>query len=415
QDAFGNTDTDSTASVTLSVNSNPGTLSGTNPVSAGAGVAAFSDISLDKIGTGCTFDAASGGLTTGTSNTFNITTTAPGLDNSGTPSLTGITEDIADGSNTGTLVSAIITSLGGTGITESDSGQGQGFAVTAVDNTNGNWQFDPAGGTSWTDFSVSLPSDSSATLLEPTANIRFVPNADYNGAPNITFRAWDQTLGANGDIGVNVSANGGATPYSSAAETASATVTAVNDQPTFSASSPSSVNEDAGAQTVASWATFDAGPPDEDGGQSVNAYAVSNVSNSGLFSAGPAVDTSGNLTYTPATDANGSSTFDMTVQDDGGTANSGVDTSSPAQTFTITVNSVNDTPSFTKGADETVNEDAGVQTVNGWATAITKGPADESGQILTFSMSNDNSGLFSTQPATDASGNLTYTPAADAN
>ena len=44
--------------------------------------------------------------------------------------------------------------------------------------------------------------------------------------------------------------------------------------------------------------------------------------------------------------------------DNGGTANGGVD-ASPTQTFTITVTSVNDAPSFTKGADVTVLENSG--------------------------------------------------------
>ena len=39
--------------------------------------------------------------------------------------------------------------------------------------------------------------------------------------------------------------------------------------------------------------------------------------------------------------------------------------------------SVNDAPSFTKGADQTVPEDAGPQTVEGWATNIKAGPEDE--------------------------------------
>ena len=59
--------------------------------------------------------------------------------------------------------------------------------------------------------------------------------------------------------------------------------------------------------------------------------------------------------------ANGISTFDVVVQDDGGIANGGVDTSAP-QSFTITVEAVNNAPSFTKGTDQTVNEDAGPRT-----------------------------------------------------
>src|SRR5690242_21193434 len=55
---------------------------------------------------------------------------------------------------------------------------------------------------------------------------------------------------------------------------------------------------------------------------------------------------------------------------------SDLDTSAP-QTFTITVTAVNDAPSFTKGANQTKLEDAGGQTVTGWATTISAGPADE--------------------------------------
>ncbi|MCP4336359.1 MAG: tandem-95 repeat protein, partial [Mycoplasma sp.] len=214
-------------------------------------------------------------------------------------------------------------------------------------------------------FSVQPAADASGDLT-------YTPAADANGTTTVTVSLSDDGGGAD----------------TSGNQTFTITVNPVNDAPAFSASSPSAVNEDAGAQTVTSWAAFDAGPADEDGPQSVVAYAVSNVSNTGLFSAGPAVDISGNLTYTPASDINGTSTFDVTVQDSGGTADSGVDTSA-VQNFTITVNSVNDTPSFAKGADQTVSEDSGAQTANGWATSISKGPADESAQILTFSVSND--------------------------
>ena len=50
-----------------------------------------------------------------------------------------------------------------------------------------------------------------------------------------------------------------------------------------------------------------------------------------------------------------------------------------------------------------------------WATALSAGPADEAGQALDFIVSNDNNALFAVQPTIDAAGNLSYTPAANAN
>ena len=77
-DAFGNTTT-STANVTVALGTNPagGTLSGTTTVAAVNGVATFSDLSLDKVGTGYTLTASSGTLTAATSNAFDITAAAP--------------------------------------------------------------------------------------------------------------------------------------------------------------------------------------------------------------------------------------------------------------------------------------------------------------------------------------------------
>ena len=61
QDAFGNTVTSSGASITVAIGTNPGggTLSGTATVSASSGVATFSNLSIDKTGTGYTLTAAS--------------------------------------------------------------------------------------------------------------------------------------------------------------------------------------------------------------------------------------------------------------------------------------------------------------------------------------------------------------------
>src|SRR5207253_1317756 len=101
--------------------------------------------------------------------------------------------------------------------------------------------------------------------------------------------------------------------------------------------------------------------------------------------------TAGNLKFVPDANENGSpyATFTFQVQDNGGTANGGVDLDQSPNTMTINVTSVNDAPSFTKGANQTVNEDTGAQTVIGWATLISAGPADESGQALNFIVSNN--------------------------
>src|SRR5205085_2605456 len=105
------------------------------------------------------------------------------------------------------------------------------------------------------------------------------------------------------------------------------------------------------------------------------------------------------------------------LHDNGGTANGGSDTSA-SQTFNINVLLVNDAPSFTKGADQTVSEDAGAQTIPGWATKISPDgnavpAANEAGQALNFMVTTNNNALFAVQPTIDAAGKLTYTPAAE--
>ncbi|HSD32456.1 MAG TPA: hypothetical protein VLB49_11135, partial [Gemmatimonadales bacterium] len=74
QDAGGNTATGFTGQVTMAIATNPsgGILSGTKIVNAVAGVATFSDLSIDKLGTGYTLRATATGLTAATSLTFNI-------------------------------------------------------------------------------------------------------------------------------------------------------------------------------------------------------------------------------------------------------------------------------------------------------------------------------------------------------
>ena len=168
------------------------------------------------------------------------------------------------------------------------------------------------------------------------------------------------------------------------------------------------MREDSGAHSVAAWASaVTPGPPSESS-QSVT-FSVSS-DNAALFAAQPAVAPDGTLTYTTAADANGVATVSVVAHDDGGTANGGSDTSVP-QTFAITVLPVNDPPSFTAGPNQSVLSVLGAQTVPGWATAVSTGPANESTQSVTFDVSSDNGGLFAVQPTVAPNGTLSYTPA----
>ncbi len=254
-------------------------------------------------------------------------------------------------------------------------------------------------------FQITANNNSSLFASGPTVSatgtLTYTPAANASGSANISIVLKDNGGTANGGVDT------------SASQAFSITVNSVNDAPSFTKGPDQTVNEDAGAQTVANWAGNLSRGPANESAQSLAFTATNN--NNALFSAQPAISATGTLTYTAAPDANGAATVTVTLKDNGGTANGGTDTSA-SQTFTVTVNPVNDVPSFTKGADQTVNEDAGGQTVANWATAISAGPANESGQTLVFQITNNtNASLFSAAPAIGSGGTLTYTPAANAN
>ncbi|HEX8890651.1 MAG TPA: Calx-beta domain-containing protein, partial [Pyrinomonadaceae bacterium] len=115
------------------------------------------------------------------------------------------------------------------------------------------------------------------------------------------------------------------------------------------------------------------------------------------------------LSITPAANEFGTTTISVTVS---GTV--GATPVSMTDTFVLTVSSVNDAPTFTPGSNQTVNEDAGAQSVT-WATNVSPGPANESGQTVAFNVTNNNNALFSVQPSISPTGTLTYTPTANAS
>lgn len=235
---------------------------------------------------------------------------------------------------------------------------------------------------------MSFTQPAHGTVVAATNGLTYTVEPNYNGPDAFTYTLDDGSV-----------------------RTVNITVTPVNDAPSFTAGADQGVLEDAGAQTLVGWAaTPSTGPANES--TQVLDFLVTNDNNA-LFSTQPAISTTGQLTYTPAANANGMATVTVRIHDDGGTANTGVDTSAP-QTFTITVGSVNDAPSFAAGANQTVSEDAGAQSI-GWATAVSAGPSNESTQTVSFAVNATNGTLFSVAPAIAANGTLTYTPAANAN
>ncbi|MBM4036246.1 MAG: hypothetical protein FJ291_31305, partial [Planctomycetes bacterium] len=233
------------------------------------------------------------------------------------------------------------------------------------------------------------------TLLSAGEDLLWRPALDANGTLQaFTVVAWDGRAPSATPVPVNVE------------------VTPVNDAPSFTEGADQVVNEDAGLQTVAGWATSISPGPADEAGQVVG-FLVTNDNNP-LFTVQPTVAADGTLTFVSAPDAHGLATVTVKLQDDGGTANGGVDTSAE-QTFTVTVNSVNDVPSFAKGPDQTVLPGVGLQTVPGWAANPSPGPANEAGQAVDFLVANDNNALFSIQPAIAPDGSLSYAPATDAH
>ncbi len=191
-------------------------------------------------------------------------------------------------------------------------------------------------------------------------------------------------------------------------------IAGVNDPPSFVGGGDRSVLEDAGPQSVGGWASgISPGPPDE-AAQTVR-FTVSS-DNGALFAAGgrPTVSLDGTLTFTPAPDASGRASVTVRAVDDGGTVNGGSDMSAPVS-FIVAVGPVNDPPTFSSGSSRTVPKNAAPQSVSGWASGISPGPADEAGQTVGFSVSSDNAALFASggQPTVSSSGTLVFAPAAN--
>ncbi len=240
---------------------------------------------------------------------------------------------------------------------------------------------DPDGATTIT--ATMDPANGTVAVTGGT-DLTYQPDADYcNDPPGTSLDTFTYTL------------NGGSEA------TVSVTVTCVDDPPVAVADS-ATVAEDAAATAILVLAN----DTDVDGGPST-ITATSDPAN------GTVVITGGGtgLTYQPnanyCNDPPGTSLDSFTY-----TLN-GVSTA----TVTVTVTCVNDAPSFTVGPNQAMvanqNADGSTRayTINPWATGISPGPANESGQTVDFVIDSVvPSNLFTVQPTVSPSGVLTFTP-----
>jgi hypothetical protein len=108
-----------------------------------------------------------------------------------------------------------VSSLLAGAVRDVDPGPPAGLAVVGASTLGGHWQY-ALGAGGWND--LPAVTTRGALLLGPNDRLRFVPDAGFRGAAQLSYRAWDQTTGAAGGT-ADVTAKGN-TVFSSATEIA---------------------------------------------------------------------------------------------------------------------------------------------------------------------------------------------------
>ncbi|KAB2970690.1 cadherin domain-containing protein [Zoogloea sp.] len=278
------------------------------------------------------------------------------------PVLTGITEDQT--SNGGQTVSSIL----GTSVSDVDNGALRGLALVATTAGNGSWQFSVDGGSSWS--AAGAVNDGSALLLRAEDRIRFMPNGQNGTVASISYRAWDQSSGSAGTK-ADTSSNGGTSAFSSTTDTASLTVSDVNDAPVIT--SRVTVNVAENSTAVLTVTATDVDLPAQTlsyaitGGADASRFQID--ANTGALSFIAAPD------FEAPTDVGGNNVYDVTVQ----VSDSAGSTSS--QAIAVTVTNVNDNaPVITSSATANVAENTTA------VLTVTATDADIPAQTLSYSI-----------------------------
>ena len=144
--------------------------------------------------------------------------------------LTAVDEETA--SPAGDTVSNLIAAR----YQDEDSDSFAGIAITANAATAGEGIWEANTGSGWSSIGTAINS-STALILEPSAQLRFVPAADFNGTPgDLTMHLWDGTgtAFANGSTqDISTLINDTMDPFSNSTIALNTSITAVNDNPTL--------------------------------------------------------------------------------------------------------------------------------------------------------------------------------------
>ncbi|MDO9002015.1 MAG: cadherin-like domain-containing protein, partial [Aquabacterium sp.] len=193
----------------------------------------------------------------------------------------------------------------------------------------------------------------------------YTPGTDEHGAGYASFTFQVQDDGG--------TANGGAN-LDTTARTMTVNVSSVNDAPTGASTTITTLEDTAYVFTAADFGFSDL---NDAPGNTLLGVMITNLPASGsltlsgvVVTAGQVISaaniSSGLLVYTPGADGNGAgyTSFSFQVQDDGGTANGGVNLDVTPRTVNFNITAVNDAP---MGSDKTVSTTAGNSYIFGMA------------------------------------------------
>ena len=154
---------------------------------------------------------------------------APILDDTITMTLDSVFEGATNPAGN-TVDDIYLTGFSGNAFFDLD-GDPSGIAIVSTDETLGSWEY--FNGSFWD--SIGFVSASNTLLLAGDNLIRFIPSGNLNGTANLSFVAWDQSLGIAGDRNIGLSGNqGGSETFSVNIGLAEIVITPVNDAPILS-------------------------------------------------------------------------------------------------------------------------------------------------------------------------------------